>query len=128
MPGLGAAVRDRLRTMLKIRKPRSLPRRGPKPGVGAKIFKRDVRLTVQAGMSHELWRWLQEQGWREIQFRPDRRRYRDVPTAWVTRLIDCAPEERATVLDAGVARAVDRGGQRGLAADTALLDSPESDS
>jgi hypothetical protein len=117
MPGLAGAVRDRLRTMLKIRKPRSLPRKGPKPGVGAKIFKDDVRMTVQAGMSHELWRWLQEQGWREVLFRPDRRRYRDVPTAWVTRLIDSAPEERATVLDAAIARAVYRAGQRSGASD-----------
>lgn len=118
MPGLTDAVRDRLRTMLKIRRPRSLPRRGPKPGVGAKIFKDDVRMTVQAGMSHELWRWLQEQGWREVQFRPDRRRYRDVPTAWVTRLIDCAPDERAAVLQSAIALAVDRSGQRALPADT----------
>lgn len=127
MPSLAGAVRDRLRTMLKIRKPRSLPRRGPKPGVGAKIFRDDVRMTVQAGMSHELWRWLQEQGWREVLFRPDRRRYRDVPTAWVTRLIDCAPEERATVLDAAIARAVYRAGQRSGAADTTPPVVPQSD-
>lgn len=119
MTGLARAVRDRLRTMLKIRKRRSVPRRGPKPGIGAKIFKDDVRMTVQAGMSHELWRWLQEQGWREVSFRPDRRRYRDVPAAWVTRLIDCAPEERAPVLHAAIAHAAYRAGQRSAAADTA---------
>lgn len=118
MRGLAGTVCDRLRTMLKIRKSRSLPRRGPKPGVGAKIFRDDVRMTVQAGMSHELWRWLQEHAWREVSFRPDRRRYRDVPTAWVTRLIDCAPEERAAVLDAAIARAVYRAGQRSGEADT----------
>lgn len=120
MPGLTGAVRDRLRTMLNIRRQRSLPRRGPKPGVGAKIFKDDVRMTVQAGLSHELWRWLQERGWREIMFRPDRRQYRDVPTARVTRLIDCAPEERASVLDAAVAHAVNRAGQRSGAGDASL--------
>ncbi|MEW5879324.1 MAG: hypothetical protein AB1761_02650 [Pseudomonadota bacterium] len=127
MPGLTGAVRDRLRTMLNIRKRRSLPRRGPKPGVGAKIFKDDVRLTVQAGMSHELWRWLQEQGWREIMFRPDRRHYRDVPAEWVTRLIDCAAEERAGVLDAAVAHAVNRAGQRSGAADASLPSTSQPD-
>lgn len=127
MPGLTDAVRDRLRTMLKIRKPRSLPRRGPKPGVGAKNFKDDVRMTVQAGMSHELWRWLQERGWREVLFRPDRRRYRDVPTAWVTRLIDCTPEERTSVLDAAMARAVYRAGQRSGATDTTPPIVPQSE-
>lgn len=120
MPRLTGALRDRLRTMLNIRKRRSPPRRGPKPGVGAKIFKDDVRMAVQAGLSHETWRWLQDQGWREIQFRPDRRRYRDVPTAWVTRLIDCAPEERAGVLDAAVARAVNRAGTRSGADDASI--------
>jgi hypothetical protein len=127
MPGLTDAVRDRLRTILKIRRPRSLPRRGPKPGVGAKIFKDNVRMTVQAGMSHELWRWLQEQGWREVQFRPDRRRYRDVPSAWVTRLIDSAPDERAAVLEAAIAQAVDRSGLRALPPDTAPPAAPQSD-
>ncbi len=124
MPGLTDAVRDRLRTMLKIRKPRTLPRRGPKPGVGAKIFKDDVRMTVQAGMSHELWRWLQEQGWREVLFRPDRRRYRDVPTAWVTRLIDCAPDECAAVLEAAIGRATYRGGTQPGAQPAPPIDSP----
>lgn len=127
MPGLVGAVRDRLRTMLKIRRLRSLPRRGPKPGVGAKIFKDDVRMTVQAGMSHELWRWLQEQGWREVSFRPDRRRYRDIPAPWVTRLIDCAPEERAAVVDAAIARAVYRNGQRSGAADSTPPVNPRSE-
>jgi hypothetical protein len=127
MPGLTDAVRDRLRTILKIRRPRSLPRRGPKPGVGAKIFKDNVRMTVQAGMSHELWRWLQEQGWREVQFRPDRRRYRDVPSAWVTRLIDSAPDERAAVLEAAIAQAVDRSELRAPPADTAPPAAPQSD-
>jgi hypothetical protein len=111
MPGITDSVRDRLRTMLKIRKPRSLPRRGPKPAIGASVVKDDVRMTVQAGMSQELWCWLQDQGWREVSFRPDRRRYRNVPGSWVTQLIDCAPEERAAVLEAAIAHAVRRGGQ-----------------
>lgn len=127
MSGLTDAMKDRLRTMLKIRKPRSLPRRGPKPSVGAKIVKDDIRITVQAGLSHELWRWLQEQGWREVWFRPDRRRYRDVPTAWVTRLIDSAPDERSAVLEAAIARATFRSGPRPSGANTAPPVVPESE-
>ena len=66
-------------------------------------------MTVQAGMSDALWYWLAKQGWREITFRPDRRRYRDIPTAYVTRLIDSYSEERERVLAAAVANAAYRG-------------------
>ena len=99
-------VRDRLRQVLGIRVPRSLPRRGPRPSLGARIFREDVRMTVQAGMTDALWRWLVREGWREITYRPDRRRYRDVPAAYVTRLIDSTSnEERQQVLAAAVASA-----------------------
>ena len=50
-------------------------------------------MTVQAGLSDALWRWLTKRGWREVLFRPDRRRYRDIPHAYVTRLIDASQED-----------------------------------
>jgi hypothetical protein len=102
-------VRDRVRTLLKIRVERGLRSAGLKPGIGARICCEDLRMTVQAGMSDALWNWLAKQGWREITFRPDRRRYRDVPTAYVTRLIDSYSEERERVLAAAVANAAYRG-------------------
>jgi hypothetical protein len=102
-------VRDRVRTLLRIRVPRGTPSIGPKPALGARLYRDDVRLTVQAGMTDALWRWLVREGWREITYRPDRRRYRDVPTAYVTRLIDAeSNEERARVLAAAVSNAVVR--------------------
>jgi hypothetical protein len=52
-------------------------------------------MTIQAGFSDELWRWLLEQGWREVTHRPDRRHYRAVPASCVTELIDAPAEERA---------------------------------
>lgn len=98
-------VRDRVRTLLKIRVPRELPSVRSKPALGARIFRDDVRMTIQAGMTDSLWTWLVKKGWREITFRPDRRRYRDIPTAYVTHLIDASPEQRQRVLDAAVANA-----------------------
>jgi len=95
----------RLRNLLRIRTPRAIPARGPRPNAGARIFFENVRMTVQAGMSNELWRWLQAAGWREITYRPDRRRYCEVPSECVTELIDCAAEERPEVLDRCIARA-----------------------
>ena len=103
-----ALLRSRVRGLLSLQKQRALPRRGPKPGIGACIVCDDVRMTIQAGMSDELWRWLMQQGWRELTFRPDRRHYREVPLTWMTRLIDAPPDMRAQVLAAAVAKAAHR--------------------
>jgi len=65
-------------------------------------------MTIQAGLSDDLWRWLLDQGWRELTYRPDRRRYREVPATWVTRLIDALPQTRAQVLAAAVVKATHR--------------------
>jgi len=93
-----------VRTLLGIRKRRSLPPTGPKPRPGARVVSGDVRLAVSAGMSDALWRWLASLGWREIRFRPDRRRYLDISVAWTQRLCDAAPDQWAQVLlDATVA-------------------------
>ncbi len=102
-------VKDRVRRLLNIRVERGLRSAGGKPGIGARICCEDVRMTVQAGMSDSLWRWLTKLGWREITYRPDRRQYRDVPTPYVTRLIDSTPEECERVLAAAVANAAYRG-------------------
>lgn len=99
-------VRDRVRTLLKIRVARDIPVVGAKPGIGSRIFCHDLRMTVQAGMSDGLWRWLVKAGWREVTFRPDRRRYRDIPTAYVTQLIDCAAEQREKMMAIAVENAV----------------------
>lgn len=100
------SVRNRIRSVLSLRKERAMPRRGPKPAIGAGIFREDLRMTVQAGFSNDLWRWLLEQGWREVRYRPDRRQYREIPASWVTQLIDAAPETRAAVLQQAAAQAV----------------------
>jgi hypothetical protein len=98
-------VRNQFRNLLGIRRERKVPRRTPKPSVGARIFREDVRMVVQAGLDRELWGWLQDQGWREVTVRPDRRLYRDVPSRWMTLLIDSPPEQRIEVLKAAVAEA-----------------------
>jgi hypothetical protein len=106
MPGLTDAVRDRLRTILKIPRPMSLPRRGPNPGVGAKIFKDNVRMTVQAGLSRELWIWLVGQGWREIEPGENRYKYRALPSNIVTQLFDAQPDRWERLLAAAIRQAV----------------------
>lgn len=95
---------DRIRTLLHIRRKRALPPPGPRPSAGARIFCGDVRMTVQAGMPRDLWMWLQSLGWREVRYRPDRRRYFDVPSECVTDLLECAEEHRQDYLDKCIAR------------------------
>ncbi len=102
------AFRDHVRGLLRIRTPRRLPRRGRKPRIGSYIAQGDLRMTVQAGLGDELWTWLLEQGWREVTYRPDRRRYREIPVTWVTRLIDAEPAERTALLAAADQKASTR--------------------
>lgn len=90
---------------MRIRRERAVPRAGTKPGVGARIACGDHRMAVQAGMTDPLWKWLAQQGWREVTFRPDRRRYLDIPHAFVTELIDASPDDWAQILEAAKADA-----------------------
>src|SRR5512134_22018 len=108
MPSIPATVRDRLRTLLKIRKPRKSQRRGPKPSIGARIYCDDVRMTVHAGMTMELWGWLQSKGWREVLFKVDRRKYSDISTDMAKELIDCPVDRREEVLAQAIENAVAR--------------------
>jgi hypothetical protein len=84
---------DGFRTLFNIRKERRRPPRGPRPKLGAKIYLHDVRMVVQSGLSDELWDWLQELGFREVTFSPDRRRYRDLPRSMVVQLYDAPRDE-----------------------------------
>lgn len=100
---------DSVRRMLGVRRPRGVPPPGPKPRLGAKIYKDDVRITVQAGLTDATWAWLVEQGWREESYRNSRRAYREVPPSRVAELIDAAdPDERAQLLQLAVEEAVHR--------------------
>jgi len=94
------SIRDRVRSLAGERLPRRLPRRSAKPPIGARIVQVEsgVRLTVQAGLSDELWIWLLDRGWRVVTHSPDRRCYRDIPSSRVTRLIDCDPTSREKLL------------------------------
>lgn len=105
MVAVAINVRNQFRNLLGIRRARATPRRTPKPALGARIHLGDIRMVVQAGLDRELWSWLQDRGWREITVRPDRRSYRDVPSSWMTLLIDSQPEQREAVLKVAIADA-----------------------
>jgi hypothetical protein len=94
------SIRDRVRALAGERRPRRLPRRSAEPPIGARIvqIENGGRLTVQAGLSDDLWIWLLDGAWRVVTHWPDRRRYRDIPWSRVTRLIDCDPAYRERLL------------------------------
>ena len=84
---------DSIRTLLNIRRKRERPIARSKPTVGARIAMGNFRIIVQAGLSDELWDFLVAAGFREVAYRPDRRRYRDVPPSRVMSLYYAPPEE-----------------------------------
>ena len=91
-------VFDSVRTILGMRRQREMPPPGPKPRLGARIVKDDVRITVQAGLTDATWHWLVEHGWREDSFRNDRRRYREVPPSLVAELFDAGDADECAQL------------------------------
>jgi hypothetical protein len=101
-------LRDRFRGFLNVRCERALPRRGPKPAIGSQIALGDLRMTIQAGFSDDLWDWLVQQHWRELRYRPEHRHYREVPYISVGRLIDAPSDKRSLILNVALARASPR--------------------
>jgi hypothetical protein len=98
-------LRGRIRSLLRLRHERALPRRGPKPAIGAYIVCGELRMTIQAGVSNELWEWLMAQGWRELRYAPDRRRYLVVPACYLAELIDAPEEQWSRALSVAVSNA-----------------------
>jgi len=105
--GVIAEFRARMRLLLTEQVERRVPRRSAKPRIGARMVhvEQALRLTVQAGTSDELWRWLMDQGWRVDLYRPDRREYRDIPASYVTQLIDADPAQRERLMAEAIANA-----------------------
>ena len=73
-------------------------REDSKPPIGATICCAGLRITVQAGLSDDLWRWLIGLGWRELAPGENRLKLKPLATTLVTRLFDAQPDERERVL------------------------------
>ena len=69
-----------------------------KPAIGATICCTGLRMTVQAGLSDDLWHWLVALGWRELAPGESRLRLKPLATNLVTRLFDSQPDDRERVL------------------------------
>jgi hypothetical protein len=87
-------LKDKLRTLLNIRAKREAPGMGTKPRMGGKIVLGGMRLYVTSTPPDELWYFFSLQGWREIKYPRDRRKYVDLPRASFELLARCNSSER----------------------------------
>jgi hypothetical protein len=69
-----------------------------KPRMGATLCCAGLRMTVQAGLTDEMWQWLASLGWRELRGGENRLHYRALSSSLVTRLYDVAPDDRQKIL------------------------------
>ena len=98
-----------VRNALGIRTRRRVLPRGPQPAVESRIIKGDLRMDVREGMSPELWAWLSNLGWRKAMYKYDRRKYDEIPVAWVDELYRAPAAEWDKTITAGTAAARGRG-------------------
>ncbi len=89
-------IKDRLRTLLNIRVKREPPVIGTKPKTGSKITLGGMRMHVTSTPPDQLWYFFSLQGWREITYPRDRRKYLDLPRASFDLLSRCSSSERET--------------------------------
>ena len=88
-----------LTQLLGRRKPAPPPRAlAPKPRMGATLCCAGLRMTVQAGLTDEMWAWLAALGWRELRGGENRLHYRALSSPLVNRLYDVAPDDRQKIL------------------------------
>jgi len=70
----------------------------PRPKMGATLCCAGLRMTVQAGMTEEMWHWLIALGWRELRDGENRLHYRALSTSLINRLYDVDADDRQKVL------------------------------
>lgn len=97
---LASILNTPLSELLGRRKPAPPPRlsAAPKPRMGATLCCAGLRMTVQAGLTDEMWQWLAALGWRELRTGENRLHYRALSTSLVNRLYDVSPDDRQKIL------------------------------
>ena len=95
--------------LLGRRKAYQARREAARPTVGATLCCAGLRMTVQAGMSDELWQWLLQLGWRELRPFENRLHFTPLSTHLVSRLFDGPASDRERVLLAAVRTAATNG-------------------
>lgn len=76
-----------------------------RPRVGATICCAQFRMTVPIGFNDTLWQWLAAQGWRPMDPKQNRYRFRALPSNVVAALVDAPEEQREKLLALALRRA-----------------------
>lgn len=87
-------LKDILRTLIGIRKPRQVLPIGERPLVGSNIVMKNLRMRLKYPINNDLWTWLSQMGWRTIDIRKDRRHYTMVSEKILIRLINANAPKR----------------------------------
>ena len=91
---------------LARRKREEFRRLANKPHTGATIYSADLRMSVQTGLSMDLWRWLVSRGWQELDDLARRNRLRAVPSSAVMALFDSTPDRWEELLAEAMKQAI----------------------
>jgi len=88
------SIKNKIRTVLKIRKERAVPPAGPMPQIGSSIVCNRLRIRLKYPINREIWEWFSKHGWRAVDMRTERREYTLLPDRALEKLINLDVEQR----------------------------------
>ncbi len=88
------SIKNKIRTVLKIRKERAVPPAGPMPQIGSSIVCNRLRIRLKYPINREIWDWFCKHGWRAVDMRTERREYTLLPDRALEKLINLEGVER----------------------------------
>ena len=91
-------LKDRIRTMMGVRRQRQLLPAHGKPSLGGSIVKDRFRIRLKHPIDDDMWNWLCDTGWRAMPVNNNRRKYTIVSEKAFERLIKAEPDQRAPLL------------------------------
>lgn len=100
-------VLDKLRTLMRIRKPRRPLPPGPQPTLGSNIVNGRMRMRLKYPITPEQWQWLTLMGWRTVDMRQNRRRYYLVEDRSVLQLVSAETTEERVEIHARIMKIAD---------------------
>ncbi|PRC94642.1 hypothetical protein [Solimicrobium silvestre] len=91
---LQTRLKNKLRTVLRIRTERVLPPPGPQPKIGSSIVRDRLRIRLKYPVTSEQWEWFTAHGWRTVDMRTNRREYASVSDKVLVKLLHMNGVER----------------------------------
>ena len=92
-------MKDFVRTLFRIRKPRRPLPAGPFPQVGGTIILGNIKMDVTVPIEQDLWDWMLLTGWRVLTISHDRRSSIQLPSGALGLLVAADPDDRERLQD-----------------------------